>query len=268
MIIQLLGTGAADGIPGFFEDNDVSRWAREHGGKDIRTRSAAIIDGNLKIDLPPDTFAQLNANRLSARDWSGLVFTHSHEDHLALSEIQYALFPFNEMEELGFTIYANETVSGLIQSKYPAWPMDVVTTHVHETFLHGPYRITPVRANHKNEEECHNLIVQSNDRTILYGTDTGIWSDETFEFLKQFPLDVLVIEATDGFVPSGYYGHLSLDQLVEVVEQLRRQGTLHQNSRVVTTHHAHKGGARHCDLEAFLVPKGMEPGYDGMIIEV
>ena len=77
----LLGTGAADGIPGFYAKDRVSQYARTEGGKDVRTRSAALVDGALKIDLPPDTLVHLHQNRLDARDWSALLFTHSHEDH-------------------------------------------------------------------------------------------------------------------------------------------------------------------------------------------
>ena len=100
MNIRLLGTGAADGIPGFFGNDMVSRYARENGGKDVRTRSAALIDGVLKIDFPPDTLTQVQRDLLDALDWTGLVFTHSDDDHFAVDELQYALFPFTDLDHL------------------------------------------------------------------------------------------------------------------------------------------------------------------------
>src|ERR1700676_4724693 len=105
MQIRLIGTGAADGIPAFFSESEVSRYARKHGGKDVRTRSSALIDGTIKIDLPPETFMQCVAQGLVPQDWSALVFTHSHEDHCAVSELQYGLIPFTTREFLEYPIY-------------------------------------------------------------------------------------------------------------------------------------------------------------------
>ncbi len=268
MTIRLLGTGAADGIPGFFVDNEVSRWARENGGKDIRTRSGAVVDGVLKIDFPPDTFHQAVRDRLNPRDWTGVVFTHSHEDHLAVAEIQYALFPFTDRDHLGLSLYGNAQVCSKFRERYPDWPMDLVETHSFVPYNHASYTITPIQARHKEDEDCQNLIIQRDDKTLLYATDTGLWSHETFEFLTQFKLDLLVIECTDGLRKGTYAGHLDLEACVEVVDALRQTGVLDRSSRVVTTHHASTGGARHCDLERALGKHNIQPGYDGMTIRI
>jgi phosphoribosyl 1,2-cyclic phosphate phosphodiesterase len=268
MTIRLLGTGGADGIPGLFSDDEVSRYAREHGGKDIRSRAAALVDDVLKIDLPPETCLQAVRTGTRPTEWTGLVFTHSHEDHCAVSEIQYALYPFVEVDNLPFTIFGNGEVLDLIRSRYPDWPLELVETYSFKPVQHGPYSITPVQANHIEGEDCHNLLIEKEGRRLLYATDTGIWSDRTYAFLSTVQLDALVIECTDGFVPSGYSGHLNLETCVQAVEKLRTVGTLGKESRVVTTHHSHAGKARHCDLERVLSRHGMEPGYDGMVFEV
>ena len=86
MNIRLLGTGAADGIPGFFGNDMVSDYARAHGGKDIRGRTSALVDGVIQIDFPPDTLSQLNRFALDAREWTAVLFTHSDDDHLVLGQ--------------------------------------------------------------------------------------------------------------------------------------------------------------------------------------
>ncbi len=268
MNIRLLGTGAADGIPGFFGDDMVSRYARANGGKDVRSRTAAIIDDGLKIDLPPETIVQLQQAGLDARDWTGLVFTHSDDDHIAVNELQYALYPFTELDHLPYTIYANAVVSREILDRYPDWPLEIMETKSFESFQHGRYLITPIRATHIEDEDCHNLIVQADGKTLLYATDTGIWPEETFEFLKRYPLDLLIIECSDGFVESTYKGHLNIEGVLSVISRLRATGVLTASSKVVTTHHSHHGNARHCDLEQTLQPHGIEPGFDGMLIEI
>ncbi|RYG49724.1 hypothetical protein EON79_00250 [bacterium] len=267
MTIRLLGTGAADGIPSFYGDDPVSKYARENGGKDIRTRSAALVDGHLKIDLGPDTLCQLNRDRLSARDWSTLIFTHGHDDHFCPSEIQYALFPFVSCEKLEFSIYGNESVVHKIREQYPHWPIETVITRSFETFEHADYKITPVRARHKEDEDSQNLIIQRGDKTLLYATDTGVWPHETFAFLDSYKIDCLVLECTDGVNKGTYLGHLDIEACVEMVDALRQSGVLHSRSRVITTHHAASGGARHCDLERILGKHRIEPGYDGMVVK-
>jgi phosphoribosyl 1,2-cyclic phosphate phosphodiesterase len=268
MEVRLLGTGAADGIPSFFCDNEVSRYARKNGGKDIRTRSAALIDGHLKIDLPPDTFAQLCRDRLSPRDWTGLLFTHGHDDHFAPRELQYALFPFTDLFLMPYVIYGNEFISKAIREAFPDWPIEVHSTRSFQPFTHLDYQITPVKARHKEDEDSQNLIVQHQDKTLLYATDTGVWPHETFEFLQQYRVDLLVIECTDGLTKGTYDGHLDLEACVGVVEALREFGTLSDTSRVVTTHHSARGGARHMDLEKELAKYRMEPGFDGMVLRI
>lgn len=268
MELRLLGTAAADGIPGLFSDDEVSCYARENGGKDVRTRSAALIDGVVKIDLPPETLSQLHRDGLDGLDWTALIFTHSDDDHLAVNEIQYAMFPFTNFDHLPYPIYANPTVAERIVARYPNWPIEIEITRSFKTFTHGEYTITPIRALHIADEDCHNLLVQRDGRTLLYATDTGIYPEETFEFLQDAQVHLLVIECTDGFCESDYIGHMGIKDCLMVVDRLRRQGSLASDAKVVTTHHSSKGMARHCDLERVLGPHGIEPGWDGMRIDV
>lgn len=264
MTIRLLGTGAADGIPPLYSANRVTQYAREHGGKDKRTRCGALIDGILKIDLPPDTLGQLHRDNLDPRDWKYLIFTHSHDDHFAPAEIQYGLYPFNDQHFLSFTIYGNAEICRRINELYPSWPIELIETRSFEPFDMGAYRVTPVHANHKLDEDSHNILFQKDGKTILYGTDTGIWFEETWSFLSNYRLDVLVIEATEGLSTTDYDGHLSVPECLGVVGRLRDMGVVHPATRIVTTHHSHNGEATHAELEAALNPHGVEVGFDGI----
>jgi phosphoribosyl 1,2-cyclic phosphate phosphodiesterase len=266
MTIQLLGTGAADGIPSFYGDDPVSLHAREFGGKDRRTRSSALIGDDLKIDLGPDNHAQCVANNVDPSKWTALIFTHSHEDHVAASELQYGLIPFNEREYLPFTIFANDEVTRQIEEMYPDWPIEVVTTRSFQPFVHGEYLVTPIRANHKNDEDSQNLVIQQGSKTLLYGTDTGIWGEDTWEYLKRFQLDALILECTEAFSSTDYWGHLSFQECLDVVARLRDQGGVSTGTQIITTHHSHQGNATHAQLENALAPHGIVPGFDGLKI--
>ena len=56
MKLQFLGTAAAEGIPSLFCQCDVCEKARARGDREIRSRSQAIVNDCLIIDLPCDTF--------------------------------------------------------------------------------------------------------------------------------------------------------------------------------------------------------------------
>lgn len=268
MRICLLGTGGAEGVPAIYGDTRVSDFARTHGGKDLRTRSAAIIDGTLKIDFGPDTLAQIHRERLDARDWLALIVTHSHDDHLCLTQLQYLVFPFNELDRFPFPIYGNDGVRGKLADEYPDWPIELHPLTRFESTTIGPYRVTPVEAYHMQEEEAHNFLIEKDGRTLFYATDTGIWREQSWEFLKGVSVDTMVIESTEGLNPTDYYGHLSLAETIDVVARLRAQGTLKPGSRVITTHHSHRGDLTHAELEERLRPHEIEPGFDGMTFDV
>jgi phosphoribosyl 1,2-cyclic phosphate phosphodiesterase len=269
MRLLLMGTGGADGIPAIYSDSRVSRHARRHGGKDVRSRSAALIDGHLKIDFGPDTWAQTVREGLDARDWSAVVFTHADADHLAVEELQYCLYPFNDYEAAGFAIYGNNRVVETVWRRYPDWPLEVVQTESFVAFDCCGYRVTPIRAKHGADgEDAHNLIVQRRGKTLLYATDTGVWDEPTWDFLRDFSLDLLVLECTEGFVLTPYNGHLDIEEFRQVVTRLRETGPVSDATKVVTTHHSHNGEATHEELEAAFGPEGVIVGYDGLVIDV
>lgn len=268
MKIRLLGTGAAEGIPAFYSDTRVSEYARCHGGKDVRTRSAAVLDDRIKIDFGPDTMAQIHRERLDARDWDAIVFTHSHDDHFAVTELQYFLYPFSTLDRMPMPIYANESICARIEAQYPCWPFELHATHSFESTELCDYRLTPIRAHHMDDEDAHNLIFERDGKVLLYGTDTGVWLEPTWEFLAGRRLDLLVLECTSGRIHSDYDGHLAQDTFTEVLERLHRIGCLDSASKVVSTHHSHNGETTHDELCGMLEPLGVTVGYDGLEMDI
>ena len=55
MKIKYLGTAAHEGLPAVFCQCDNCKKARKSGGKNLRTRSQALINDDLLIDLNMDT---------------------------------------------------------------------------------------------------------------------------------------------------------------------------------------------------------------------
>ena len=67
MKIQYLGTAAAEGWPALFCRCKACKEAARLGGKNLRTRSQAIIDDCLLVDFPPDTYLHMLRDGLTCR---------------------------------------------------------------------------------------------------------------------------------------------------------------------------------------------------------
>ena len=81
MKIRYLGTAAAEGWPALFCSCPICTHAREQGGKNLRTRTQAILDGELLLDFPPDTYCHALQHGLELAKVRTLLVTHSHMDH-------------------------------------------------------------------------------------------------------------------------------------------------------------------------------------------
>lgn len=268
MKVLLMGTGGADGIPSLYGNTRVDENARQKRGKEIRSRAAALIDDSIKIDLGPDTLSQIQRLGIDARQWSALFVTHTDDDHFCLSEIQYGLFPFVELEHLDYTIYGNAMAKEKMSHKYPKWPIDFRLLEPFITTHHDGYSVTPIRANHSQSEICFNFIFEKENKKFLYATDTGFYSEETFRFLENQALDLLVVECSDGLKKTPYVGHMDIAQCVELVQRLRQTNAIKPQAQVFTTHHTSAGDATHEELKALLAPYNIQPGFDGLTIEL
>ncbi|MBQ1264363.1 MAG: hypothetical protein IIY04_02985, partial [Oscillospiraceae bacterium] len=82
MKLTYFGTSAAEGFPALFCNCEYCQNARRLGGKNIRTRSQSLINEDLLIDLPADTYAHFLANDVQGHKIKYLLVTHSHPDHL------------------------------------------------------------------------------------------------------------------------------------------------------------------------------------------
>jgi phosphoribosyl 1,2-cyclic phosphate phosphodiesterase len=88
MKISYLGTAAGEAWPGVFCDCDLCRKARTLGGKNIRTRSQALINEDLLLDMPPDHYLHILYGGLEPGRVRTLLFTHSHSDHCYPNDLE------------------------------------------------------------------------------------------------------------------------------------------------------------------------------------
>ena len=277
MELVFLGTAAAGAFPAPFCSCDVCAAARKSGGKDLRLRSSALLDGVLKIDNGPDTAAQSHRLGLVFDTVRTILFTHTHADHLYGDDF-FLLAPSTAktMEHPVTIIGPGGTSELIIQSSVYEWVVDVlgfqpVNPFVPVTTPEG-YLVSPLLARHVPEKVCLNYVITApSGKSILYATDTGTWPSVTWDYLeKERPkLDLAVMEATAGLRDVGPSGvHLDFKGLFEHRRKMMELGILNAETPFFATHFSHNGCMLHEEMETVLAEEGIAPAYDGLRVEV
>ena len=291
MQLQFLGTSAAEGWPGMFCNCDQCETARLLGRKNIRTRSQAVlyadsvgsggIDDILLIDFPPDTYTHVVQHGLRLDRVGHLIVTHSHDDHFDPKEFFYRCGKFtNPALTSPLHIYGNEKVqekfnSALSHLDQEEWPLGI-KLHVAENFVPftaGSYTVTPMPALHDPQERCLIYMIesggpgQSSVKRMIYGTDTGIFPEEVFEFIAGKSFDLITLDCTHCSNSEGT-NHMGLPDAAELKRRLDIMGCLKPNTKIVLQHFSHYNGTYYDAMVELAAPHAMDVAYDGGVWEI
>ena len=277
MKLLYLGTAAAEGIPAIFCTCPVCMEAREKKGKNIRTRSQALLDGKILFDFPPDSFSHYIASGFTAADFPAIrhVFiTHSHMDHYYPDELHLRRAPFVISEPVEtLHIYGNLAVErGLVnlQKTEKAAPCNKFRyAKPFEIIEVDDYHVTPLPALHSRKEECLFYAVEYGKKAMLYAHDTGIFPGPVWSyFLKAKPHFNLVSLDCTMMVHKDGDNHMGIPDCIEVRERLVTMGAADAKTVFVLNHFSHNGGLNHDDLCKVAEKENFVVSYDGMEIEV
>lgn len=279
MRVHVLGTSAAEGIPAFYCACRVCREAARRRGRDMRTRSSVLVDGTLKFDNGPDTYAQKLMHDLDLARVTALVFTHAHEDHFTPTELIWRADDFIQVGELPMLhVFGNRSICDRIEDLCRRYEvdngdlcgrlrLDLAEIKPYEQFTTGAHAVHPVRAAHDPKQVSLNFVVESQGRALLVGFDTGWYGDETWEYLSDHRLDCLLMDCTTGKHREGEH-HMGLPDNLRVRDEMAKRGTIHAETRYVLTHISHGGDLLHDELAEAAEKEGMIAAYDGMVIDV
>ena len=149
MKITYLGTAAAEGFPAVFCNCEYCREAKLLGGKNIRTRSQTLINSDLLIDLPADTYSHFLKNNIDGDKIKYLLVTHSHSDHFYEKELEMRQGVYaHDMRVEKLKIYCGTGVAGTIQKTnvMDNGTIDLEVLKPFDTVAIGDYTITALPA--------------------------------------------------------------------------------------------------------------------------
>ncbi len=274
MRLHLLGTAAAEAWPAPFCVCPSCEKARRLGGVNVRSRSGALVDDDLKIDFGPDTVSQLQRFGRHLAGVRTILLTHQHHDHVVGGElVAWADRPFTQAPPPRVDAYGNAAALDVLRPVLEKNPRANLVLH---TIAAGERFTTPdgdevhaMCADHC-EGACVLRVRRKRDGKVLfYGHDSGLYPAETLDALAAGgPLDVALFDCTSGGQKTASRGHMDIDGVVRMVEELRRRGAITPTTRALATHFSHNGGLLHDELVQAFAPHQIEVAFDGMVVEV
>jgi ribonuclease BN (tRNA processing enzyme) len=194
MKLKYYGTSAGGGIPEIFCSCRICEHARKYKGKNIRTRSQAMLDDVLAIEYPVDTFAHTAYLGLDLRKVRHILITHGHHDHYLPEDI----FSRPQGENWPVHFYCSEFTAAKLQKTIDGTEADFasgrrtrtcdykVAAHAlipYQTTEILDYKVTPLRARHAEAIGAMIFIIQKGDKSILWAQDTGKFHPDAICFL-------------------------------------------------------------------------------------
>ena len=255
--LTLLGTGTSFGVPQIGCECAV---CRSNDPRDRRHRTAALLEtdrATILIDTPPELRVQLLAANPARID--AVLFTHEHADHVAgIDDLRV----FSVRQRSPLPVFANRATASFLTDSYryifddsvvpipgTSKPrLSLTTIEPGQPVVIAGVSVLPLGFSHGSSE-----VLGFRFGPIAYITDVKAVPPEARTALQG--LDVLVLNAL------WWRAHPTHQSIPEAIEAARRIGA----RRTILTHLTHETG--HAELAAAL-PPGVEPGYDGMTLEI
>ena len=275
MKLKYLGTAAAEGIPAIFCECENCKKSRAAGGKNIRTRSQALIDDTLLIDFPADTYLHYLQHNFPLNKIKSCLITHSHLDHLYPEDLKMRKKGFSHLsDDAPLTFYTDcsgyEMLSPVVEY-LPNGEAKAVLIKLFESFEVEGYTVTALRAAHDQKSSPVVYIIEKDGKRIFYSNDTSEYPEESMAFLKAYGkrIDLISLDCTEAASHTSYVGHMDLWRCIALREQLKEMGVADEKTVFVLNHFSHNGtDVLYDDFKKIAEKEGFIVSYDGMELTI
>ncbi len=251
MRVTILGCGTSGGVPRI---GGVWGVCDRKEPRNRRMRASILVEDAGKailVDTSPDLRTQCLDNDI--RHLDAVLYTHEHADHThGIDELR----AFSMMQKARVPIYADaETLAllthrfGYIFASNPGYP---AICNGHEIDLE-PFRVAGVDVVPFRQQHGWTTSLGFRFNSIAYSTDLNFLDEEAFTALEG--VEVWIVDALR-LKPHVTHAHLELT--LEWIARLRPK-------RAILTHMTWE-----MDYQTLVdsLPRGVEPAYDGMVIEI
>lgn len=258
--VTILGCGGSAGVPQLGGAGGTGDWGACDPAepRNRRSRSSIVIEGpsgeRLLVDASPDMRAQLLACGVPRID--AILFTHAHADHvLGIDDIRI----LNRLIGRPLDGYAEARTMAELNRRFDYAFREWNQPHFFRPVLvprlvEFGSTIEAAGLQVATFEQDHGFLPTMGLRVGSFGYSTDVVQLDGAAFAKLQNLDLWIV---DCFQRQAHTTHANVDQVIAWFEQLKPR-------RMVLTHMGY-------DLDyAWLrrrLPAGIEPAYDGMVLE-
>lgn len=251
MKITILGCGSSGGVPLITGEWGV---CDSHNSRNRRRRSSILVtyeNHHILIDTSPDLRQQLLDVHVTHLD--AVLYTHAHADHInGLDELR----PFSYTQKQPIPVYGDSQTLNDLQSTFDhafssTSPFYAPFVKAHE--INGPFdlfglTICPFPQDHVTLTSWGYRI-----GNMAYSTDFKSIPQESLDLLKDIDLWII-----DCLRFEEHPTHSHFEATINLIQQVKPK-------KAILTHMNH-----HFDYDVALsqCPPGVEPAYDGMILQV
>ncbi|MDE2333364.1 MAG: MBL fold metallo-hydrolase [Rhodospirillales bacterium] len=260
MRVTVLGSGASAGVPmlggaGGFGDWGVCDPAEP---RNRRSRASIVIEdagGALLVDTAPELRTQLVAAGIGRID--AVVYTHAHADHvMGLDDLRALNRIANRPLEAFGTRETMQELTTRFPYAFKPWTPPGFFRPVLESRLVEPGQIIdPAGFSVLLFEQDHKVCKTLGLRAGRFGYSTDVLFLNETAMAALAGVDTWVVGC---FQRASHWVHANLDQVLAWVERLRPR-------RTVLTH---LGTDMDYGWMTRNLPSRVEPGYDGMVLEI
>jgi len=269
MKIKYLGTAAAEGIPALSCGCETCKRAKKLGGKNLRSRSQALIDDKILIEFNSDTYWHMVKYNIELEKINSVLITHSHQDHLQEKEIEYFRPDFCHGREQSINFYSPISAYNLIKKEADMpYMQGSVKNHLVEPYNDysvEDYNVKVLKANHAEHTTPVFYLFEKDGKRLLYAHDTGVFCEETISYIGG-RIDFISIDCTGGIQLNWRDNHLCLQTALELLGVLEQRGIIDDKTIKVVNHFSHNGQALYDDIVEKLKGTNVLCSYDGLEI--
>lgn len=251
MLIRFIGTGAADWGEKFEQDEEYRRF------------SSMLINGEVLIDVGPLIFTTEDGAELFAHV-EHVLQTHSHEDHLAVRNLQRLC------NLRGRNLWCDENI---IKMAYNVRNLEKHSLSLFIPTAIGEYTVTALPANHGTyleKEQPRHYLIEKAGKTVFYGCDGAWFLRETWYALRKKKIDLFVLDGTLGDLEGDarIFEHNNLRMVEMMAESIRKQGILTPGGKIIISHISRRAQEKHELLVKRMEKADILVAYDGLCMEI
>ena len=256
MKVQFLGTCACD-----YSDK-LQNECKHRFDNDARRSSTVLINDHILIDCGEHTIESLDIAGVSYAQITDVFITHTHDDHFNPVNIE----KISKSRHIPLRLWVrNDAKMPEIQNVKIGRLVPYSKTEFEESLF-----VTSLIANHDPNAFPQHFLFEIEGKKLFYGCDGAWLLTNTYNYLHNSNLDIMVLDATVGDYIGDYRlaEHNSIPMIRLMLPSLRVNGTINDETRAILSHLAPSLHKSHIETEKIARDFGAEVAYDGKIIEV